>query len=109
MENRRNSLLVLAGFTLSTAVLAGCGGEDDVGAVEDLMREHGILRRAILIFRETAGRLRAGTQVDQTLWSGRRSFSGNLARTTMNGSWRKPISFPPSERPAGLRPAILMF
>ena len=37
------------------------GGEDqgeDVGAVEDLMREHGVLRRAIIVYRESASRLR---------------------------------------------------
>ncbi len=33
-------------------------GAKDVGAVEDLMREHGVLRRAFLVYRETAGRLR---------------------------------------------------
>ncbi len=65
MENRRRSLIVLAGLA-STAALVGCSGkdEDDVGAVEDLMREHGVLRRAILVFRESGGRLRQGTQVD---------------------------------------------
>ena len=30
----------------------------DVGAVEDLMREHGILRRALLVYRESVVRLR---------------------------------------------------
>jgi hemerythrin-like domain-containing protein len=32
-------------------------GEPDVPAVEDLMREHGILRRALLVYSETASRL----------------------------------------------------
>jgi hemerythrin-like domain-containing protein len=32
--------------------------EKATGAVEDLMREHGVLRRCILAWRETAGRLR---------------------------------------------------
>jgi len=32
--------------------------ENVTGAVEDLMREHGVLRRCILVYRETAGRLR---------------------------------------------------
>lgn len=46
-------------------VLAGCsGGDEDVGAVEDLMREHGVLRRAILVFRESASRMRASQAVD---------------------------------------------
>jgi len=32
--------------------------EKPTGAVEDLMREHGVLRRCILVYRECAGRLR---------------------------------------------------
>jgi hemerythrin-like domain-containing protein len=32
--------------------------EKATGAVEDLMREHGVLRRCILVYRECAGRLR---------------------------------------------------
>ena len=32
--------------------------EKATGAVEDLMREHGVLRRCILVYRESAGRLR---------------------------------------------------
>jgi len=35
------------------------GREKDVGAVEDLMREHGIIRRALLVYRECAAKLRA--------------------------------------------------
>jgi hemerythrin-like domain-containing protein len=31
---------------------------DDVGAVEDLMREHGVIRRILVVYRESAGRLR---------------------------------------------------
>jgi hemerythrin-like domain-containing protein len=34
------------------------GGEKEVGAVEDLMREHGVLRRALLVYRECATKLR---------------------------------------------------
>ena len=33
----------------------------DVGAVEDLMREHGVLRRALLVYSECAPRLRANS------------------------------------------------
>ena len=61
MENRRRALL--AG--LAAVPLAACsGGDEDVGAVEDPMREHGILRRAILVFRECAARLSGVQQVD---------------------------------------------
>jgi hypothetical protein len=35
------------------------GEEKEVGAVEDLMREHGVLRRALLVYRECAAKLRA--------------------------------------------------
>jgi hypothetical protein len=65
MQNRR---LILTGAAAVPALLAltacGKGEEEDVGAVEDLMREHGILRRAILIFREAAARLRQDVAVD---------------------------------------------
>ncbi|HEY1876350.1 MAG TPA: hemerythrin domain-containing protein [Rhizomicrobium sp.] len=44
---------------LAAVPLAACSREvvADVGAVEDLMREHGILRRAMIVFRECAARL----------------------------------------------------
>ena len=35
------------------------GGEKEVGAVEDLMREHGVLRRALLVYVELVPKLRA--------------------------------------------------
>jgi hemerythrin-like domain-containing protein len=58
-----NRRLVLAGG--AGLILAGGVGrialaeEKKVGATEDLMREHGVLRRALLVYRETAARLRA--------------------------------------------------
>lgn len=64
LNNRRN-LLGASGLVLAGGLMAGCsGGDKDVGAVEDLMREHGILRRAILVFREIAVRLRQSQKVD---------------------------------------------
>ena len=62
---------VAAGATLG---LAGCGKGDasdkDVGAVEDLMREHGVLRRILVIYRATAPAVRtASASVDaKQLW-----------------------------------------
>ena len=35
------------------------GEEKEVGAVEDLMREHGVIRRALLVYRESAAALRS--------------------------------------------------
>jgi hemerythrin-like domain-containing protein len=51
--------------------LAGCGsakgedgksgaGEEEVSATEDLMREHGVLRRILIVYRETGGWLGQG-------------------------------------------------
>ena len=39
-------------------------GEGDVGPGEDLMREHGVLRRVLLVYREIGHRLEAGTAFD---------------------------------------------
>lgn len=61
VRNRR-AFLTAAGAGLLLAA-AGCSGdedENDVGAVEDLMREHGVLRRALLVYGESAARLRRG-------------------------------------------------
>lgn len=67
MQSRR---LILTGAVTAPVLLGltACGGKEkeDVGAVEDLMREHGILRRAILVFRECATRIRQGTNVDSS-------------------------------------------
>lgn len=38
--------------------------EKEVGAVEDLMREHGVLRRALCVYSECAAKLAAGTTLD---------------------------------------------
>jgi hemerythrin-like domain-containing protein len=57
-----------AGLLLSASSLAPAlaaekgrkrGEEKEVGAVEDLMREHGVLRRALLVYIETVPKLRA--------------------------------------------------
>jgi hemerythrin-like domain-containing protein len=49
-------------------LLFGCRGGDaeeaEVSATEDLMREHGVLRRLLVVFRETAAALQANAAVD---------------------------------------------
>lgn len=66
-ETDRRAFLALAG---ASALFAACrkGGdadkdkdkdEDEVGAVEDLMREHGVIRRVLVVYRSSASRLRA--------------------------------------------------
>jgi hemerythrin-like domain-containing protein len=39
-------------------------GEEDVGPGEDLMREHGVLRRVLLVYGEAGRRLEAGADLD---------------------------------------------
>lgn len=71
-EDRRNLLrnCAVLGITVATASVVSAGktfqkpgphpGEKDpeVTATEDLMREHGVIRRALLVYSETAVRLR---------------------------------------------------
>ena len=68
-RNRRGIVLAagLAGSALiATPMLTSCSKgkneQKETGAVEDLMREHGVLRRAILVLRESASRLRQDVQ-----------------------------------------------
>jgi hemerythrin-like domain-containing protein len=68
--DRRQSLAAVA--TLGTGLmLASCargtgeggarkGGEKEVSANEDLMREHGVLRRVLILYREVAPKIAAG-------------------------------------------------
>lgn len=69
--SRRASLVaagVMVGAALAPAAATaaagkarhGGEGDEDVSAVEDLMREHGVLRRILVIYRETASRLAQG-------------------------------------------------
>jgi hemerythrin-like domain-containing protein len=63
--SRRGFIAAVSLAAAPTAVAAaapgrGPGQEKETPAVEDLMREHGVLRRALLVYREIAPRLRAG-------------------------------------------------
>lgn len=53
--------LVTAGALGLAGLLAACSGEDakEVGAAEDLMREHGVLRRVLLVYAQSVPKLRA--------------------------------------------------
>jgi hemerythrin-like domain-containing protein len=68
---RRSLLAGATACALFTPVIAtekqrpNTAQEKEVGAVEDLMREHGVLRRALLVYAESASRIRRNaTQVD---------------------------------------------
>lgn len=62
---RRDALALAAGLAVSaTLILPGCargkeGGEKEVTANEDLMREHGVLRRILIVYREIAPKILA--------------------------------------------------
>lgn len=64
-SSARRRFLSAAGLS-GALLLAGCassghgeeGGEKEVTANEDLMREHGVLRRALIVYDTAAGRLR---------------------------------------------------
>ncbi len=58
--SRRQMIAGVGGLSLGF-LLHGCEGKEageDVTAVEDLMREHGVLRRALFVYSESAARLR---------------------------------------------------
>jgi len=62
--SRRAAFAAAAGMAAGAAlVLPGCAKSEDaedVSATEDLMREHGVLRRILVVYRAAAPMLRAG-------------------------------------------------
>lgn len=60
-QSRRALVTAGAVGLIGLPLLAACSGADEknVGAVEDLMREHGVLRRVLLVYAQSAPRLRA--------------------------------------------------
>jgi hemerythrin-like domain-containing protein len=57
LQSSATGLVIAAAGTMLTA----CGEDSkEVLAVEDMMREHGLLRRALLVYAEAASRLRSG-------------------------------------------------
>jgi hemerythrin-like domain-containing protein len=57
----KTMLAVVGGYVvaLNTASAAAEEGESDIGPIEDLMREHGVLRRVLLIYEEGLRRIAA--------------------------------------------------
>jgi hemerythrin-like domain-containing protein len=53
-------LLAPARASDKTGVDKGQAADDGISATEDLMREHGVLRRALIVYAELAARLQAG-------------------------------------------------
>src|SRR5689334_17285442 len=68
-ETRRSALRLAAATMVGPAALAiaSCGDQADakeVGAVEDLMREHGVLRRVLLVYAVSVSKLRTDQRID---------------------------------------------
>ena len=59
IRRERRGFLIVAAGGLAAATAHGAEKEKEVGANEDLMREHGVLRRALLVYRAAAARLRS--------------------------------------------------
>ena len=76
IETNRRSLIALGLATAGGSALAaapalaeekkgkGPGQEKETPAVEDLMREHGVLRRALLVYEEMVPKIRSGAKFD---------------------------------------------
>jgi len=68
IATRRQLLLAVPGgiglMAVGDIAFAAQDKEKEVGAVEDLMREHGVLRRCLIVYSETAARLRNGDRID---------------------------------------------
>jgi hemerythrin-like domain-containing protein len=73
----RRHFLVKSGLLLTAASLfgAGCAAapekeSKDISATEDLMREHGVLRRVLLIYDDLGRRLKQGEEVPSQVLAG---------------------------------------
>jgi hemerythrin-like domain-containing protein len=67
-HSRRAAIIAGTGAAMFPAIAlsaqqgTGPGQEKEVGAVEDLMREHGVLRRALLVYIETVPKIRTNPE-----------------------------------------------
>ncbi|MDB4922064.1 hypothetical protein [Mucilaginibacter sp.] len=76
----KTGILVASGLAV-TGIVSSCGsekgGDEDVTTNEDLMREHGILKRILLIYDEASSRLTTGKDLNLALVG----QSANLIKT----------------------------
>jgi hemerythrin-like domain-containing protein len=83
MDERRREFLLQMSSAAAGAALVGCGaevagrepkraqgGEAEVTPGEDLMQEHGLLERILLIYGEAAARIERGAELDRTVVTG---------------------------------------
>ena len=105
--------LMLAGTNPRIVRAAERDGEDkekEVSAVEDLMREHGVIRRAILVYREAAVKLRAKpTDVDPDVLRRTALLFRSFGEDYHEKNSKRRTSSRRSRRPAGRRWPISIF
>jgi hemerythrin-like domain-containing protein len=75
----KTGIIVASGLAATSIVSCGSekGGDEDVTTNEDLMREHGVLKRILLIYDEASSRLTAGKDLNIALVA----QSANLIKT----------------------------
>jgi hypothetical protein len=71
--------------------------EEEVAPPEDLMREHGVLKRVLLVYREVIRRVDAHEEVPVTRYVTLPASSGSSSRTITRSS-RKTICSPGSKK-----------
>ena len=98
--------LIAGASTFAGAMLLGAGNdkkkdeaEEEVSPAEDLMREHGVLKRVLLIYGKQSGVLMLMRTCRQTPWPIRQKSSAVSLRITMR-SWKKIFFFPDLKRRA---------
>src|SRR5438477_12735269 len=80
--------------------------EKKVGAIEELMRQHGVLRRVLLVYRQSAAQLRGGGKLDPKLLRQAAQLFRDFGENFPSRSFCRPYVFP-TLRKAGCRAAPL--
>lgn len=108
-SSRRIAIIAGAGAVLFPAVAlstergTGPGQKKEVGAVEDLMREHGVLRRALLVFSETVPKIRTRPdRIDAGALNWTAQFFRRFGHDYHERRLEEPFIFPEVKRAGGI-------
>ena len=108
--NSRRQFLLISAIAGSGLALTACGNKAmldrteqtkdkdeqgaEVTATEDLMREHGVLRRALLVYAETGPKLRSNPSlIAPDALQRTRNYFARSARIITKRSWKRLTSF----------------
>jgi hemerythrin-like domain-containing protein len=110
-SSSRRAAVLAAGLTLSSIfVLPGCGkaSAPPVGAVEGLMREHGVLRRILAVYRRSAFMLRINPAVvDAAALAGAADLFKALGEDYHQNGVEETFIFPPLLKAGGPTAALI--